>query len=405
MLQQDFSEHSLRCYLYPSDFIKNRSLLNQSHLKTFFCEVRECLKFIHHDRISLNKIMKAKKYVYLTSSFHHKIILRRCDFVLKKLFEVNIKNRHSIIDELIVFLKESPGFYIYRTDIKSFFESINQDLLLEKLECHKELSSTIYYIVFYLIKSLNKPVGIPRGLEISSSLAEVFLRKFDEKIHHSSNTLYYARFVDDIILISSKKIDADDFFKKHLPDGLFLNNKKTISIELEHYKDQSTEKTLNYLGYEFTFTSDGLSGRIKKKSFRDIKVSISRSKINKIKNNISKSFYAYYNNFDFDLLMDRLHFLSSNRTLLCEKTKRKIPTGIYFNYSKLNTNEALRELDFFIKKIIFDSKLRINKNRRRPFNKVELNKLLKINFEKSHNNIVYKSFNVRRLKEITRIWQ
>ncbi|HHR6391372.1 TPA: antiviral reverse transcriptase Drt3a [Providencia alcalifaciens] len=409
MLQQDFSENSLRGYLYPSDFIKNRELLSPHDLKAFFDILKDYLKFIDQDKIALRILDISNKAIFNTECFHHKIILRRCDYILKKLFDINVKNRHLIIDELVVFIKENPSYTIVRTDIKSFFESIEHSFLINELDNKKELSYITYNIIFQLIQSYKLTAGtnkgVPRGLEISSSLAEIALIKFDREINKNNDVLYYGRFVDDIILVMKNNADHISFLKKILPGGLALNKLKSKSILLKSFPEYKGDFYFNYLGYKFSFPNIDLSGKKRKGVFRTVVISISESKIKKIKSNISKAFYAFYRDNNFELLMDRLFFLSTNRTILCEKTKRKIPTGIYFNYSKITDKADLNNIDLFLKKMIFDKSIRINKVRRNSFNKHQINRLLKINFESSFCNIVYKKFNINRLKEITRIWQ
>ncbi|WP_350024690.1 antiviral reverse transcriptase Drt3a [Providencia rettgeri] len=410
MIQQDYSEQNLRRYLYPSDFIKNRRLLNSVLSKSFFDELKDYMKYIDIDGFPLKNIKIKNKNVYTTTTLHHKLILRRCDSSLKRLFNLKMKNRHSIIDELTVFLKESPKYSIIRTDIKSFFESISQYHLLKKLENNKTLSHINFNVILHLLNTYNtitaNNVGIPRGLEISSSLSEIALLDFDEKILRNQNIIYYGRFVDDIIIITDNSLFFNKIHNTISPYNLNINKSKSQLITLNTYSEHSTPVSFNYLGYNFSFPTDHqLSNKKKKKNFRTVVIKISDNKLKKIKTCISKSFYAFYKNNDFDLLIDRLLFLSTNRNLISEKSKKKIPTGIYFNYSKINDTSCLKEIDLFLKKTIFSHKIRANKIKARSFNTLQINKLIKINFENSHKKIIYKSFNAKRLKEITRIWQ
>ncbi|HEM8338301.1 TPA: hypothetical protein U2M54_000356 [Providencia rettgeri] len=411
MIKQDYSETNLRHYLHRSDFIKNRKLLNPTSAKLFFDELKDYLKYIDIDGFPLKSLNINSKNIYTTTTLHHKLILRRCDSSLKKLFNIEIQNRHSIIDELTVFLKESPEYSIIRVDIKSFFESINQNYLLKTLEENKALSYINYNIILNLLNSYNSKtvdsnnIGVPRGLEISSSLSEISLLEFDNNLQKIDNIIYYGRFVDDILIISNNSFTFNEIESILLSYDLKLNYLKSQKIDLKKYSEHILPVSFNYLGYKFTFPFENQpSSKQKKKEFRKIIISISDNKLKKIKTCISKSFYSFYKNNDFDLLIDRLLFLSTNRNLSSEKHKKKIPTGIYFNYSKINDFLCLKEIDSFMKKIIFSHSVRLNKAKKTPFNKKQINILIKINFENSHKKIIYKSFNTRRLKEITRIW-
>ena len=94
---------------------------------------------------------------------------------------------------------------IIRTDIKEFYESIQHEPLLQRIHKDNLLTPFSRNILSGVLKSYkvksgsNK--GIPRGIGISAYLAELYMRDIDNDIQDLRGVTYYARYVDDIIII------------------------------------------------------------------------------------------------------------------------------------------------------------------------------------------------------------
>ena len=47
--------------------------------------------------------------------------------------------------------------------------------------------------------------GVPRGFGVSAYLSELYMREIDNEIKALPDVIYYARYVDDIVIIFSPK--------------------------------------------------------------------------------------------------------------------------------------------------------------------------------------------------------
>jgi hypothetical protein len=293
---------------------------------------------------------------------------------ISKTFKVVQSNRNLIIKQLFNILSDGFPKVIIKTDIKSFYESIPQYKLFEKIEDNTLLSPYSKKLIkklFYEFESkkdtlvIEPEKGIPRGIGLSAYLSELFMRDIDSAIKSLQDIVYYARYVDDIVIIfcpktkstkknyleQVKKIVTDN--QLELKDGTDGEESKTKEIEL--FLDKSKKKqnadnhNFKYLGYQF-FIEHYSKGQIGK---TDLRIEISIDKIKKYKKRLKTAVIAYNNNSKYNekearsMLFSRLKFLTGNFHL--NNNKRDVKAGIYYSNEmlKLNTVEykSLENLD------------------------------------------------------------
>nr|MBO8919274.1 hypothetical protein [Proteus mirabilis] len=75
---------------------------------------------------------------------------------------------------------------------------------------------------------------------MSSSLSEIALLDFDEKILRNQNIIYYGRFVDDIIIITDNPLFFNKIPNTISPYNLNINKSKSQLITLNTYSEHST---------------------------------------------------------------------------------------------------------------------------------------------------------------------
>jgi hypothetical protein len=144
-----------------------------------------------------------------------------------------------------------------KLDIKSFYASINQGVLVRKIKQRIRKPEILHLIesaiqtesLLIPVKEIKKKeartLGIPEGLPISNALANIYLFDLDEKYRSNTNIKYW-RFVDDILILLNKK----DFSKI----------KKDIADDIEKLKLSFNDKTdegkitdgFEYLGYRIS---------------------------------------------------------------------------------------------------------------------------------------------------------
>ncbi|HDU8573205.1 TPA: RNA-directed DNA polymerase [Vibrio parahaemolyticus] len=212
------------------------------------------------------------------------IVCKKLNDNIRRLFKINTADRHSIVKQVISLLKDTQPIKVLRLDIKEFYESIDREKALQYVINEWLLSHQNRCILKCWDEHLSSIglTGLPRGMSLSSTLSEIRIRPFDREVKKLSNVYYYARFVDDILIMftgDSEQLlsELEGILRKNSPELHF--NEKTKLIDL-NCKKQSNSK-LDYLGYEIISSSEIHKNNQHKN--RIVKVIISEKKINKIK--------------------------------------------------------------------------------------------------------------------------
>ncbi len=313
------------------------------------------------------------KLTFTTNNLDSKVIEQLIKLDIAKYYKKKPANRDSIIEQLIGLLGNKLPKYIIRADIKSFFESVPFDSLLDKLEAEGYLSvSTLRYLrrIADETKKLGGEGGVPRGLAFSSYLTEIYLQRIDDEIKKLPRVYFYQRYVDDIIILVS--VDTN------LEWPHYINNVHTYWRKLKDifgaselslhegrkknliYSGKSTNHEFEYLGYKFIINKGSLTIRLSKRRLTGYK--------NKI-----KSIVTHYNKTATDnqsltdmpkekgekrrkrqpplkRLFGQLSALTGNGMM--KGPKSNILTGIYYSNKYLTSQEDLMELDEVLQKYV-----------------------------------------------------
>lgn len=267
--------------------------------------------------------------------------LKQIQYNFRKLYKVKQANRFAIVSQIKGLLDDNFPKYVIRTDIQEFYESIPHDILLQKLNEENLLTFYSKKILFQILKEYKKlsgsDKGLPRGVGVSAYLAELYMRDIDKQIKSLPTVSYYARYVDDIIIvftpISTK--DSRDYLVKidkiiETKYSLTRNNVKTKSFDLV---DTPTSCSLEYLGYQIEF------GKL------SIKLKLTANKIARYKHRIDLVINSYLSNAKINekkarkLLVKRLKFLTGNTRLL--NNKKNILVGVFYSNNLLSDSSAL----------------------------------------------------------------
>ena len=335
---------------------------------------------------------------YLTENLCDTLIIRKLNDNIKRIYKDEQANRRIIIDQVKTLLEETCPFWILKTDIKSFYESIDRDRLIEKLKKDTILSFHSLQVLnkIFANSTLAKSTGLPRGMSISSTLSEIYMRKFDNWIKTSEGVFYYARFVDDIIIFSFSK-EKLELIKSNLNAqlkildlNLEINEKKTPPI-YDGGKIR-VDNPLEYLGYSFT------------KENAELVVSIANKKINKIKTRIIKALCDFVTTKDFVLLERRIKFLTGNYCIKKGIEGKELRAGIHYNYPQVNNLDVFNELNLFLYKSINCRKGSLGIRLSKILFKPQKMKLSGYSFKHGFINKEYHSFTFDDMKQIISCW-
>lgn len=116
---------------------------------------------------------------------------------LHRLYQVKQSNRHDLVCQIRDTVRSKFPFHLVRTDISSFYETIDRKELLDKLDEDQLLSASSKKYIGQILNSYaqltQESKGIPRGIGISAYLSELFMRPIDQKIRSLSGTVLYCR--------------------------------------------------------------------------------------------------------------------------------------------------------------------------------------------------------------------
>lgn len=420
---QAFSLSSLKRCIYPDDFYNDKKLSCDQYREQIVKRSLSIAENNFEDGINYEKFFlsekdkKKNKPTFYSNSLEEKLILRRCSSNIRSTIKNKQKNRSVICREIKGFLKEGTPYRIYKTDIKSFFENADNETVKKAL--NKNTNISIH--TKDLVESYLEKIGgfIPRGMEFSSTLAELILEEFDDKVLRNERVIYFSRYVDDILIITDSIESEKKFFKEiksYLPKGLSFNYNKTEITSLKKRGKSGENQNgkivgkFDYLGYEFNIIDTQLDStknkNIANSVFRKVVVKISKSKIVAIKTKISKSLKYYAKNGNFEELKSRIKFLTSNRDLVQKPTGHKIPTGIYYNYNLIDVKcNSLSELDSALSNFVMNYENLFTNESSFILSKNQKRELLKCSFISGFTNRIYKKYSPKKLKEIVRIWK
>ena len=177
---------------------------------------------------------------------------------VKRITGAKQDNRQFIVECLRSLLGEGIPYRAYRLDIASFYESVDVSKVLESLKSSEGFSGQSASALASFFQELDRLgiEGVPRGLGLSATLAEYFLREFDETVSNLSEVWFFARFVDDIFIITSGKEVQAEFeteLQDALPKGLQFNGAKQRIMTFSPFvRGQiGAQHKFSYLGYEF----------------------------------------------------------------------------------------------------------------------------------------------------------
>lgn len=345
MYDSSFNRLTLGRKLLTSDFFDTPSLKTCSVKEALIADALNSVKTSFGGGNPLVSFMRRGKRIYRIANLKDELVVRKICRNLNKATKAHQQNRDAIVSNISKLITEGVPYRIYRLDIKSFYESFSDSYILETINAHSRINPTTKRLVSDLLKqyAANGGTGLPRGLSLSATISELLMSEFDDAIRHIGGVYFYARYVDDILVITKGSENCSVFkkdLKNLLPSGLKLNHCKqiirTIDERVSPIKPAAAKTTVlsfDYLGYRFTVSEPIKFDKNKKDGdhFRDLCVDISESKIKKIKTRIARSFLDFSVNGDFELLRDRVKFLTTNFRIKKSGADKYRMAGIYYS--------------------------------------------------------------------------
>ena len=303
------------------------------------------------------------------------------------------RGRQSIVAGLIRTIDNNVPKIVVRADVKDFYDSIDHRRLRSHLDT-TALSPSCRRLIDKLLTEMEVLTGtargLPAGVGLSAKLAELFIAQADRNLRDSQGTLYFARYVDDIVLVRGQEsvgavapstVVAEIEAELRRLD-LALNPGKILHRELVN----NSLGKIEFLGYEVEYR--GRNGVV---------VRLTDARYKTIRARIEKTFSAWdradpTNHGRRSLLLDRLRFLTANTRL--SHNKRNALVGIYFSNPHLTDLQSLAALDAYLHHRASQSALPPGLDQ----------KIAALSFEEGFNRRTIHRWSMQRMKRLKGAW-
>ncbi|HWG88377.1 MAG TPA: antiviral reverse transcriptase Drt3a [Candidatus Acidoferrales bacterium] len=416
MVDQAFAIHTVRSCVRRIDFFNFPHIKNQSALDA---EVESAVAFLDDPSKYVGEILYSSlhgKPVARTSTFRSALAIRKVNQNLRYGLNASADDRRAIVQSLRGVLAEGVPYSLYKLDVRRFFESTSVDYVASTLAgADKSVSLGTRRVINAVLDrhAGGGYSGIPRGLAISSTLAEWVMSGFDRAVEGHDEVFYFRRYVDDITIVTSQREDPSDFrrfLESVLPEGLEFKKSKDSGFSVKRFRSKDARagkipdfENFDYLGYEFNVAID--KHRIEPFGRREVWLDVAKGKVSKIKTRIIKAFLGFISDKNFDLLDRRIRHLTSNLSLLDRSRGVRRVVGIHYNYPLVECakTQALHELDKFLQSALKSSKGRVF--RRLVLTSAQRAQLAKHSFYAGAKSRRFFQMGVKSLGQVQKVWK
>lgn len=138
--------------------------------------------------------------------------------------------------------------WVLKCDIRKFFASIDQKILLEILRKHIADEETIMLLnkIITSFSSTEIGKGLPLGNLTSQLLVNVYMNEFDQFVKHILKEKYYIRYADDFVILSSNKSELENLIPKIQE---FLQTELKLSLHPDKLFIKTFSSGVDFLGW------------------------------------------------------------------------------------------------------------------------------------------------------------
>jgi hypothetical protein len=366
MLKQVFDREQLSKALTSPDVWQWNLLAGYGDVETAVDHTVQYWKLHNLNLSSLGTRTVKSKQVFIPAIMEDAFAIKLLDRFIRRIYKVRQSDRNRIVRQLITLLKDSGNYHVLRLDIKDCYETIQFYHLIKKFEDDLILAPECIKLLNGIhsdLRTSHGMHGLPRGLSISPTLAELYLEMLDKKIASHPNVLYGARYVDDIIILipagkeSGVKSDIDAILNEM---GLTLNHNTN-----KYYSGSANSAEFDYLGY-------AIKVEPKKDKPNKVTVKISGAKLDKLKSRIAISFCDHKKQNNIPLLKRRFEYLCMLKSVRKGKNGDLL-AGLAHNYQYVTDGfECLKNIDGFLCQQLVSPRFGLNQQEQDKIKKISL---------------------------------
>ncbi len=239
----------------------------------------ENYRTIKHMPKTINDGMSAKKREIIVPTVEEHIVQHAIMNVLKPIFmkgmyehtyaSIPQRGCHRGMKVVKKWIKndERNVKYCLKLDVRKYFDSISQNVLINKLR-YKIHDKRFMNLLVKIIRTTER--GLPLGFYTSQWFANFYLQDFDHFVKERLEAPHYIRYMDDMVIFCSNKRELRKIKKKiqlYLRDNLLLELKENWQLFRFHmYKNKG--RFLDFMGFRFYRNRVTLRRKIALKAMR-----------------------------------------------------------------------------------------------------------------------------------------
>lgn len=163
------------------------------------------------------------------------------------------KGTHKALDQFRAYAYEvsknhTSTVWVLKCDIRKFFASVDQNILMNIIARHIQDSDTVW-LINQIVSSFNSNIsekGLPLGNLTSQLLVNIYMNELDQFVKHKLKVKYYIRYADDFVFLSQDKRWLASLIP-HISD--ILDTKLALSLHPNKVYIKSSASGVDFLGW------------------------------------------------------------------------------------------------------------------------------------------------------------
>ena len=138
--------------------------------------------------------------------------------------------------------------WVLKCDIRKFFASIDQKVLLEIVRRYipDTRINTLIAEIVGSFNSMDKRKGLPLGNLTSQLLVNVYMNEFDQFVKHTLKVKYYVRYADDFVILSHDKGLLAEIVRYI---AVFLRERLRLTLHPDKVSIRTVPSGVDFLGW------------------------------------------------------------------------------------------------------------------------------------------------------------
>lgn len=179
------------------------------------------------------------------------------------------KGLHAATNRTMEFVSKYSNYWVWRADITKFFDSIDQQLLLQHVQRRLKCQTAICLIAEVLSSYYKNQEGrgMPIGNLTSQIFANIYFHEFDLFMVHDLKALAYMRYGDDWLCFAKTKSEVEHIRGQAIE---FLSRMLGLNISQKVDRIQPTYKGFTFLGVDHWPTGIRLTSATRSRVFHKL---------------------------------------------------------------------------------------------------------------------------------------